>query len=91
MNLGVPQGSRLGPLIFLQLINDLAKHMHNLKIKIEITLFADDCSMATSARSLGELQENVNIIMCEFENWAIENRLIKYCIIISCIVFYLFV
>ena len=32
--------------------------------------------MATSARSLGELLEIVNIIMCEFKNWAIANRLV---------------
>lgn len=41
---GVPQGSVLGPVLFLCYINDIA---NGLSSKITVRLFADDCLMYT--------------------------------------------
>lgn len=68
---GVPQGSVLGPILFLIFINDLATmNFGNIKIK----LFADDLKIFYIINTLEDallLQKAINLI----ENWANENHL----------------
>ena len=53
---GVPQGSVLGPLLFLLYINDLSN-------KLSFYLFADDTNMFFESDNLGTLQKTVNHVM----------------------------
>ena len=64
-NSGVPQGSVLGPLLFLIYINDL---VHGLKCKS--FLFADDTSLFKSGESLYECTEDLNSDLETINRWA---------------------
>ncbi len=70
-NSGVPQGSVLGPLLFLIYINDL---VHGLKCKS--FLFADDTSLFNSGETIfdcyTELNKDLEVISCWAKKWKIK-------------------
>ena len=60
----VPQTSKLGPLLFSILINDLPKAS-----KFETRLYADDAALVLSAADLNQLNKNVNNELIKVESW----------------------
>ena len=72
VNFGVPQGSVLGPLIFILYVNDLPKYMNDCKI----VMYADDTSILITALDYQELKIKANNTAMQFKNWCARNRLI---------------
>ena len=67
---GVPQGSVLGPLLFLLYVNDLP----NVS-KFETTLFADDTTLHLAHHDFNILQQQVKEETDKIENWVTSNKL----------------
>ena len=71
MKFGVPQGSVLGPLLFLVYINDLHK-----ALKHSITHhFADDTSLLQSNPCLKTLQNKLNYDLKQLSKWLRANKI----------------
>ena len=71
VTVGVPQGSILGPLLFLIYINDLPQRLKNCKS----ILYADDTLIYYTARTKTELQEKINEDLNSLSQWLNNNLL----------------
>lgn len=69
---GIPQGSVLGPLIFLMFINDLPDHIRDGTA----FMFADDTSIIISSPDTKEINDKVNSVLNQFNEYCYKNRLI---------------
>ena len=78
---GVPQGTVLGPLMFLLYINDIAAGISSL-----LRLFADDCLLYRTIKSTEDsaiLQKDLELLSHWATVWQMKFNVFK-CIVIHC-------
>uniref|UniRef100_V5G2A3 Putative RNA-directed DNA polymerase from transposon BS n=1 Tax=Anoplophora glabripennis TaxID=217634 RepID=V5G2A3_ANOGL len=73
-NHGVPQGSILGPILFLIFINDI----HYSLLPNKCILFADDTTLLVSHRDCSQLNVLMNQLIERAEQWFSFNKLTVY-------------
>ena len=67
---GVPQGSILGPLLFLLYVNDMPS-----AVKCKLLLYADDSALLVSGKDVDVIQQILSSELQSIKEWLIDNKL----------------
>merc|ERR1711972_469630 len=70
---GVPQGSILGPLLFLCYVNDLPNVFKN---KCQMLSYADDTQLLVTAKTKNELKNKLEKALNAAQNWYTGNSML---------------
>ena len=72
VNIGVPQGSVLGPILFLLYVNDLSSNVHIGQCNI----YADDTIIYTTGNDISSVNSKLQACVEKASNWYDENKLV---------------
>ena len=72
MNVGVPQGSVLRPLLFIIFFNDF----NFLELKSEKFLYADDTTMSLYGKHIDLIAKDIEEDLIKVDTWLTHNRLL---------------
>ena len=70
LSCGVPQGSILGPLIFLLYVNDMSN-----SVDCDLLLYADDSCLVFTGHDVKSIEQNLNRNFNSLCDWFVENKL----------------
>jgi len=71
LSVGVPQGSILGPLLFLLYVNDL----HLISNTSTFHMFADDSTFCTSSSDIHVIEKNLESDLSNISKWCAQNQM----------------
>jgi hypothetical protein len=69
---GVPQGSILGPILFICFVNDLPENFRNCKIMS----YADDTQILVSAKTSKQIKQQLENLLKTAQSWYSDNSLL---------------
>ena len=72
LKFGVPQGSILGPLIFILFINDISLNLNYSKLYS----YADETSLCAFDTTVEKLKTNISLDLKLVEDWCQQNQLV---------------
>ena len=72
LNTGVPQGSILGPLLFIIYTSDLPLCLPR---ECKLFMYADDSTITCSSSNINEIENNLNTALGSIYDWCARNKL----------------
>ena len=67
---GVPQGSILGPILFLIYVNDMSQ-----AVKCHLFLYADDSCLVCQHKDMNVIKKQLNVDFSNICDWFVDNKL----------------